>query len=67
MNVSQAEIHHVSQLFDNSSAISTTYLGRIEISREDAFKAQEQFSLTDQSITVGTLTKCYRLQNTSRQ
>ena len=49
----QAEIHQVSQ-FDESITVSTTYLGKVEISREDALKVQEQFSHTDQSKTMGT-------------
>ena len=44
----QAEIHQVSQSGE-SSAACTIYLGKVEMSREDALKAQHQFSLTDQS------------------
>ena len=47
-------IHQVSKS-DYSSAVRTTYLGRVEQSRRNALKAQEQISITDQSITVGTL------------
>ena len=50
----QAQMHQVSQ-FDESSDLSTTYLNKVEMSREDALKAQEQFSLVDQSTAVGTL------------
>ena len=50
----QPQIHRGGQ-FDDSSIVSATYLGRTERSRGDAMKAQEQFSITDQSTTVGTL------------
>ena len=43
----QVEVHKVSQ-FDGLSAVSTPYLGKVNVARENAFKAQEQFSLTDQ-------------------
>ena len=50
----KADIHGRSQL-DESSTVTTTYLGIIEMSRKDALKVQEQFLLTDQSTTMGTL------------
>ena len=53
----QAQIQQVSQ-FDYCSVISTTYLGRTGSSRRDATTIQEQFSITDQSMTVGTLLDC---------
>ena len=40
----QPQIHQVSK-FDESSAVSTTYLGKGNMSRGDAFRVQEQFSL----------------------
>ena len=50
----QAQIHQISQ-FDDSNTVSTTYLGRTEKLTGDTIKVQEQFSITDQSITVGIL------------
>ena len=50
----QAETHQVRQ-FDESSVVCITYLGKVNMSREDVPKAQEQFLLTDQSTTIGTL------------
>ena len=50
----QAYIHQVGQ-FDESIAVGTTYLGKVEMQREDSLKAQEQFSLADQSTTMATL------------
>ena len=50
----QPQTHQISQS-DDSGAISTTYLGRNGRSRGDDIKAQEQFSIIDQSTTVGTL------------
>ena len=49
----QSEIHQVSQ-FHESHAVSQTYLGEANMRRQNTFRAQEQFSLTDQSITIGT-------------
>ena len=49
----KAKIHYISQ-FDESSDLSTAYLGEGEMSRENALKAQKQFSPTDQSTTMGT-------------
>ena len=50
----QAGIHQVSQ-FDEPSAVSTTYLGKVNMSRKDAFREQEQYLLTDQLTTFGTI------------
>ena len=47
-------LHQASQ-FDESSALRTTYLGKVEKSREDVLKVHEQFSPTYQSATMGTL------------
>ena len=38
----QGEMHQVSQS-DKSSAVGTTYLDKINMTREDAMKIQEQF------------------------
>ena len=50
----QAEMHQVGQ-YDESSALNITYVGKVEMSREDALKALEQLSLTYQSTMIGTL------------
>ena len=50
----QAWIHQVSQ-FDDSSVVHTTYLGKSGRTRKGVIRAQEQFSITGQSTTVGTL------------
>ena len=50
----QEEIHQIRK-FDESTTISTISLGRVNMSREDAMKAQGQFVLTDQSTTIVTL------------
>ena len=41
-----AEIHQVSQ-FDESSAVRTTYLSKVNMLRKNAPMAQEHFTLTD--------------------
>ena len=38
-----------------NQSVSATYLDKVEMSREDALKAQEPFSLTDQFTKMGTL------------
>ena len=50
----QMQINYVNQ-FDDSQAVSTTYLDKPDRSRKDNIKVEEHFSVTDQSITVGTL------------
>ena len=50
----QTQIHQLCQS-DESSALSTTHLGRTEMSPRDAIIPQEQFSIIDRSTTVGTL------------
>ena len=51
------QILWVSQ-FDESSAVSTIYLDKTDRTRKGVIKAQEQFSITDQSTTVGNLLDC---------
>ena len=41
----QEQIHQVSQ-FDDSSDVSTTYLGRTERSRKEVIKVQEQSQIS---------------------
>ena len=48
------QIHQVSQ-FDDSSTVSTTYLGKTDRTRKDVIKVQEQFSVTNHSTIEGTL------------
>ena len=48
------QIHQICQ-FDDSDAISTTYLGKTDRSRKDVIKPQGQFSITDQFMKEGTL------------
>ena len=48
------KIYQISQ-FDESSAVRTTYLGNINMKKEDAFKVQWKFLLTDQSSTIASL------------
>ena len=50
----QMQMHQVGQ-FDDSCAVSTTYLGKSDGTRKGVLKAHEQFSITDWSTTVGTL------------
>ena len=41
--------------FNGSNVVSTTYLSKVNMLREDAFMVQEQFLLNDQSKTIWTL------------
>ena len=50
----QVEIHRVSQSYE-SRAVSSTYLGKVNLTREYVLKTQEQFSLFYQSMTKGTV------------
>ena len=40
---------------DESSAVSTIYLGKTDKTKKNIIKVQEQFSITDHYTTVGTL------------
>ena len=40
---------------DDNSDLSTTYLGRINMTRLDKIKAEEKFSISEQGYTVGKL------------
>ena len=55
----QAEMYQVSQ-YDESTAVITTYLRKVRMSKQDAFRAQEQFSLTVGSTTTGNLIRKYK-------
>ena len=50
----KAVVHQVDQ-FDESSALSTIYLGKVNMIKEDNLKAQKEFLLTDNSTTLGKL------------
>ena len=41
--------------FDENSDLSTTYLGRIDITRASKIKAEERFPISKQGYTVGKL------------
>ena len=41
--------------FDENSDLSTTYLGRIDITRLDKIKAKERFPISEQGYRVGNL------------
>ena len=41
--------------FDENSYLSTTYLGRINVTRLDKIKAEEKFPISEQGYTVGKL------------
>ena len=41
--------------FDKNSDLSTTYLGRIDMTRAHKIKAEEKFPISEQVYTVGKL------------
>ena len=41
--------------FDKNSDVSTSYLGRINMTRLDMIKAEERFPISEQGHTVGKL------------
>ena len=41
--------------FDENSDLSTTYLGKINITKASKIKAEERFPLSEQGYTVGKL------------
>ena len=43
----RSEVLHATK-FDEHSDLSTTYLGRIEITRPDMIKAEERFPISEQ-------------------
>ena len=50
--------------FDESSDLSTTYLGRTDMTRATKIKAEEKFAISEQGYTVGKLldgTECQML------
>ena len=48
------EILHTTR-FDENSDLSTTYLGKSNITEEENLMLQEKFSVTEQGYTVGRL------------
>ena len=50
----QAEISQVTS-FDESTDLSTTYLGKTDMTREYAIKAEEKFPISGQGYTSGKL------------
>ena len=53
--------------FDENSDLSTTYLGRIDITRASKIKAEETFSISEQGYIIGKLldgTECKILLDT---
>ena len=53
--------------FDDDSDLSTTYLGRIDMTRSYKIKVEERFPISQQGYTVGKLldgTECHTLLDT---
>ena len=62
----QSEILSTSR-FDENSDISTTYLGKVDQSKNNKIKAEESFPIADQGYTIGKLldgTECQILLDT---
>ena len=49
--------------FDENSDVSTTYLGRVDITRTSKIKAEERFPIPEQWYTVGQLMDGTECQN----
>ena len=63
----QAEIISTTR-FDENSGLSTTYLGRIDITRASMIKAEERFPISIQRYMIGKLldrTECQILLDTA--
>ena len=41
--------------FDENVDLSTTYLGRIDMKREDVMKAEESFTISEQGFVIGRI------------
>ena len=50
----QSEVLHTTR-FDESSDLSTTYLGRTDMTRATTIKAEERFAISEQGYMVGKL------------
>ena len=45
----------ITNRFDENVALSTTYLGRIDMKREEVMKAEESFPISEQGFVMGKL------------
>ena len=52
--------------FDENSDLSTTYVGRIDMTRASKIKVEEKFLISEQGYTVGKLLDGMEFQNTFR-
>ena len=52
--------------FDENSDLSTTYLGKVDRSKNNKIKVEESFSISKQGYTVGELLGWNRMPNTIR-
>ena len=50
----KSEVFHSTKVDENSD-LTTTYLGRIDMTRSDEMKAEEKFPISEQGYTVGKL------------
>ena len=50
----QSDTNQVSQFYEPSAG-NTTYLGKVNMTSQDAVRAQEQYTLKDHSKITGTL------------
>ena len=53
--------------FNENSDLSMTYLGKVNIAKEDKITAEEKFPISEQGYTTGELldgTKCQKLLDT---
>ena len=52
--------------FDENVDLSTTYLGRIDMKREEVMKVDESFPISKQGFVMGKLLNGDRMSNTIR-
>ena len=50
----QSDVLHITS-FDENSDLSTTYIGRIDMTGESNIKAKEKLPVSEQGYTVGKL------------
>ena len=62
MKASQSEVISTTR-FDENSDLSTTYLGRIDITRASKIKAEEKFPISEQGYMIGKLLDGTRVSN----
>ena len=53
-DVVKSEVLHTTK-FDENSGMSTTYLGRMDMTRASKFKVEEKFPISEQGYTVRKL------------